>query len=123
MVQQSEVDYNQRKAESIKQGLAEKDNPDSKQSLNLNTSQNVKTTSNDTEEADTGFVKTKSHSNKNIKEQLRRKLEERRRSEQPKSESTTTQSSVANVASNQSQLEENINKAKAILEKLQNKSS
>ena len=109
MIEQGDEEYKQRKADSIKQGVAEKDAP--KTPLNKPTP----------EVAEPTVVVKKSHSNRNIKEQLRKKLEEKRKSEQSKQTLSAMPSSVKEEVTNQAQLEENINKAKAILEKLQNK--
>jgi len=112
MIQQSEVDHKQRIADSIKQGIAEKDAP--KHSLNLNKPQTDNINEDSVEPSP-----RKSHNNQSIKEKLRKKLEEKRKVEQ----TSKMSDEVINQVNNQAQLEENINKAKAILQKIQNKST
>lgn len=115
MLDQSVDKHKERIATSIKQGINEKNNTEFKP---LN--DNVK------EKEIPQTRQTSSHSNKNIKEHLRRKLEEKRQKEkealkleQPV-QNTELRQTVDTELMNQEQLEMNINKAKEILQKIQN---
>lgn len=120
MIQQSEVEHKNRIAESIKQGIKEKN--DTKPAVTLEQPKI-------TEETTTHTTVRKSHDSNNIKEKLRKRLEEKRQREVTSNTQQST-SSITELNNNfnqqvleQSQLEQNINKAKAILEKIQNNKS
>lgn len=126
MIQNSEVEHKNRIAESIKQGIKEKN--EVKPGVTL---EQPKLTEESLSQPTQSTYK-KSHDSNSIKEKLRKKLEEKRQRETSSSSGVTQQkdSSVTELNKNlnqqvleQSQLEQNINKAKAILEKIQNNKS
>ena len=125
LIEQSTEQHTERIAQSIKQGIEEK-NTD-KQPLNLQNTINSETTLPPTTSTTNQNTKN-SHNSKNIREQLKRKLDEKRQRELEQNKSKQSESTILNnelkqEVMNQEQLESNINKAKAILEKIQNNKS
>ena len=110
MIQQSEVEHKQRIADSIKQGIAEKDAP--KHSLNLNKPQTDNINEDSVEPSP-----RKSHNNQSIKEKLRKKLEEKRHLNQSSADYQNILNSISTLDRVVTLLEKSIHQYKNVKKK------
>jgi len=113
MIEQSKDEHKDRIINSVKQGISEK-------STRTEEGQSSEPQVRQPQQRQV----SKSHDSSSVKERLRRTLEERRQKEEVVKSTTPVQQLTSEVKTNlsdQTKLEENINKAKSILEKLQKK--